>query len=304
MDVIISLVGFNPIPNYCSILNYCNEDTIIYLLYTNDNIKMNKDVDSINRNDSSEKVADNIKETILKRFPKVVIEKIGTEKSDFKSIISVSQKIKSEIESINKRKVKLLLDITGSTKPNSAFINYILTERFEYDDNIRLYKCYVSNEKEKIYQSGYEEAEYSLKDIAQKKCVTKEEILNLHGYDEYLKKNENIGFIKGIFIEKFTLIFYMKTLAQKINKIKEDIFIGIDISEKLGGSLSRIFFEAESFLDTGNNKITDEESGQEYFLKMLENETNKNYEERIILKSCNTGYCTNKDMEKFIRGQM
>lgn len=295
MDIIILLVGFNPIPNYVSILNYCKQDSKLFIIHSGRNETV-----------SSFEIAKNIEKVTLERFEKAEITLIESNKSDFSNINKILNNLKDEIlkiiNSIKKPKIEILLDITGGTKPNVAFGYSILSDYFRGNDKVRLYEAYVSSEEEKIYQSGYEDRIHLLKDLALESKVTKEEILNLHGYKAYSKVNENISLIKEVILETFTLVFYIKSNKQKFSEVKEDMFIALDISERLGGSHSKIFFEANSFINMGKKNITDEEIAQKNFVKMFENGTNKTYEGRIILKSLNDGYCNDIKIESLLQG--
>lgn len=290
MDIIISLVGFNPIANYISILNYCKKDTKIFLIHSGTN--------------QTEDVAKNIKKVVLNRFNnEVEIKEVKSSKSDFKlitnSLNSVKEDIKNIIKLTEKENLEILLDITGSTKPNSAFAYSILSD-LQKDNKVRFYQCYVSNEDEKIYESGYGDNRYLLENIAKESQVKKEEILDLYGYTEYRNTNENIKLIKKMVLENFTLIFSFESKGEKFNEIKEDVFIALDIAERLGGSLSKIFLEAKSFAN--EKEGLDEEDGQEEFIKTIENGTNKSYEGRIALKSLINGFCNNEEIEECVKG--
>lgn len=295
MDIIISLVGFNPIPNYVSILNYCRNNSKLFIIHSDKNETV-----------SSLEVAKNIEKVTLQRFEKAEATLIESSKSEFNSINKILNSVKEEIlkiiNSSKQSKIEILLDITGSTKPNAAFAYSILNSYFEQNDKVRFYQCYVSSEEEKIYQSGYENRIYSLKDLAKESKITKKEILNLHGYEEYKKINENINIIKNIVLENFTLIFHIESNKQRFREVKEDMFIALDIAERLGGSLSKILFEANSFINDGKKGIDDEEKAQKDFIEMFQNGTNKRYTNRITLKSLCDGYCNDEEIEKLVQG--
>lgn len=295
MDIIISLVGFNPIPNYVSILNYCKQDSKLFIIHSGKNEAV-----------SSLKVAKNIEKVTLERFEKAKITLIESSKSDFNAITKVLDNVKDDIlriiNSSEQAKIQVLLDITGSTKPNAAFAYSNLSSYFGQNDKVRFYQCYVSSEEEKIYQSGYEDKIFSLKDLALESKVKKEEILNLHGYENYKVTNENLSIIKNVILEDFTLIFYISSNKEKFREVKEEMFIALDIAERLGGSLSKIFFEADSFINHGKKNIPDEETAQEDFIEMFENGTNKSYKDRITLKSLSDGYCNGVEMERLVQG--
>lgn len=292
MDIIITLIGLNSIPNYATILNYCKKDSKVILVYTNDYIT------------NSEKLANNLKSLILTRFDNVNISMKVSSKSDFKNIFKtfteISEEITKEVENNGKGFTNILLDITGSTKPNSALALSILKDYLTLNNKVRFYESYVSNEEERIYQDGYNRAVYDLEELAEENDITKEEILDLYGYEEYLKVNPNLKIIDNIVLQNFNLIFCVNSKATTFNKLKEEMFITIDVAEKLGGNSSKVFLKAYSFINTGKKHIEDEEMAQGNFIKMFENNTNKTLENRIILKSLNDGFCNNKDIEELI----
>lgn len=292
MDIIITLIGLNSIPNYATILNYCKKDSKVILVYTDDYIT------------NSEKLANNLKTLILNRFETVNIRMKVSSKSDFKNIVKtfteISEEIMKEVENNGKDFTNILLDITGSTKPNSALALSILKDYLTLNNKVRFYESYVSNEEERIYQDGYNRAVYDLEELAGETDITKEEILDLYGYEDYVKVNSNLKIIDYIVLQNFNLIFCVNSKATTFNKLKEEMFITIDVAEKLGGNSSKIFLKASSFINTGKKHIEDEEMAQENFIKMFENNTNKTLENRIILKSLNDGFCNNKDIEELI----
>lgn len=269
-DIIILLIGLNPIPNYISILNYCKKDSMIFLVYSDE--KGNK---------TSMEFADKIECETKKRFQNVRINKVDISKNNFKIIYKEAEKIEREIKNEvqnTDHNLEVVLDITGSTKAISSIFYDVLSNSLSNENNINFSTSYIASEKEIIYERGFYEKQYRVEELAEISGVTKEELLAIQGYESY-KNNSGIRLIKNIGLKNFTLVFYMESKGVKRENIKKDMFLALDLADKLGGNLSEIVFIVNKC-----NEINDKQQEEKFnneFIKMLENNINRKLKGRI-----------------------
>lgn len=263
VDYYIALVGKNPLPNYISVLSYCNSKTKVFFVHT-----MEAE-DSI----STRPVAKNIEIALEKKLESIWVETVECNKSDTsainKTIVYILDRIKdlADYEHLYDKKIKILLDYTGATKiMAAAFYSYFaeISEKFE---NITFMSSYVSSGTKLVYEATFGSVEilnkYKISTIAEKYNITAEDIINLHGY-EMKREKESISIIddKGNLKDfpicevkntDFTLELGFKLVKHKRGGKeyyrKQDYFQMNDIADKLGGTEANVNIYIEEEMD-------------------------------------------------------
>ncbi|HHD2587072.1 hypothetical protein P5F43_14520 [Clostridium perfringens] len=280
MNYIVSLVGLSPVPNYISILNYISkeEDNKIFLVYTSENSKAA----------SSLKIAKTLERVIKEQHEKVDIVFIESNKSNFLKINESVNKIVEEIKKEDNKESKLILDITGSTKANSAIFNNELKEAFLDEEEFLITISYLDNFSKQIQEfdlkRNKEKRVYNIDEIIERTKLSPKNILSLYNYDKY-KSVFSLDDIK-VYLYGFNLLFYKVTYKEKIKDKKEEIFELFNVAEKLGGRFTTIVYEAKSFYDDSlKDKSLEEKDYMQHFLQKFANEANSSYSNRLVLKS-------------------
>lgn len=255
----ISLVGKNPMPNYISALNFCNKDTIVYLVYT----------EGSKNNISTKNVAINIKTNIEKKINNIKVILKPCNKSDSTNIEDVANDILDEVKKESKEcykkniKPKIILDYTGGTKSMAAIFVNIFEIRQKENDKADFSASYMAKTGKCIYETSFkfideeknverEEVSYNCEQINGYNEITVDDIINLHGYelvieDDTYKLKNNDGYIfngyKGIVIYKILLdelklqiYFKVECQQSKVKELVDKYFYIKDISEKIGGT--------------------------------------------------------------------
>ncbi|MFX0548664.1 hypothetical protein ACOAKC_04945 [Hathewaya histolytica] len=311
IDYYIALVGTNPLPNYISALNFCSEDTVVYLVYTN---KKEKII-------SSKVLAEGIKEEIEKKKHCKNINLQPCDKSEFKEVKKIAKKVFQDIknqenfEDTGDNEKNIVLDYTGGTKIMSA-IFYDKFKEFEsecnYKFNIKF--SYVDNSKRKILYENYGDIERSkFEDIAKENNVTIEDIFSLHGYsvetgkeelwqdgirvygndeNKLIFKNNREGKVDvgKLYLKDFTLCAYKVSDKSSKDKCKHEMFILKDDVEKLGGSeacmIYKYYFNKDKLND--HKEIEEKIRLKEVLRKEFINTCSINMEGRILVLN---NYC-------------
>lgn len=247
-EYIITLVGKNPSPNYYTILNYGYEKTKVFEVYTLEN----RDYDS------SRAICNNLTDALLKKNPELNIEEIPSDKS--KKINDVCKSIFNTIledcnyENLGSNTVNLIVDYTGGTKSMAAAFYMYFQEIVQFSDyeKLDITASYVSSEKAVIYQSNFitmEIRSYQLENLFIKYNISREDLIDLHGYKIQNEEDSNICIIKAdsknavikyeynkVDIYKSNLRFTINLQIKKIKKLIDRYFEIDDEVEKIGGS--------------------------------------------------------------------
>lgn len=309
-DYYICIVGKNPLPNYISALSYCNSNTKIFLVYTDE---------KVSNLISTKVVAQNIQHKLKEKFKYIDLKSCS--KNDYLQIDKTMKEIFNSIfRDINKlgntceEEINIILDYTGGTKIMSAIFYDYFEEDIKDNDkyisnNMYLYASYISNKsnKMKLYLEpiGDDSKKQCCTDIGDIKCTCKD-ILDLHGYyiegdilgndleSEIInirnisrkgnhkhsgKKNSyNLEKLK---IENFNLLCQFKFEPKSDNVVKDlvhEYFLLKDIAEKLGGSEVKININLYSL-----NKKIDIKKVSNDFYKRIENKCSINLRKNVKL---------------------
>lgn len=269
-DVLITLVGLNPIVNYVSILQYCSNESTLFLISTGKQ-----------GNNTSSRFADNLKEISQKKLPGIKVEYKIVDKNELKQIYKSARDIVKFIKEKSEKRyepLEVVLDITGSTKINSAIFYDVFIREFESYKNVNLSISYVSSIDKKVYKTGLRSQCYDLDKLADELRVTKEELLKIQGY---CNENNQIERIKSIDSKGFTLVFTFESEIKEPKDIKYHVYFALDLADRFGGNLSEINFIARSYK---LEKSIDEDDGKRTLMNKLKNDTNRHLEERLHLK--------------------
>lgn len=280
MNYIVSLVGLSPVPNYISVLNYVKreDDNKIFLVYTSENSKVA----------SSLKIAKTLERVIKELCEKVEVVFVESDKSNFLKIHQSVNKIIHDINREDNKRSNLILDITGSTKANSAIFNNELKEAFLHNEEFNITISYLDNFSKQIQEfdlkRNKEKRIYKIDEIIERTKLSPKNILSLYNYD-----TDNSTFSLddiNMYLYGFNLLFYKVTDKVRIKEKKEEVFELFNTAEKLGGRFTTIVYEAESFYDDSlKDKSLQEKDYMKHFLQKFENEANSSYSNRLVLKA-------------------
>lgn len=295
-DYVITLVGKNPIPSYYSVLNYIKNNTKVYAIYTEE-----QEEGVI----SSKTVCENIVKAIESKKENSVFNIRACYKSDFFRIKDIVEQIFMQIfeecnyENLGNRTIDLVLDYTGGTKSMAtAFFSYFdkLSQNSRYE-KIKIYSSYLSADKKEIYQCEFNPVSvkwaYSVEDIFEDFKITKEDLIELHGY-KILNEKEDIVLVQrsddigvkykfnSIKVEKCNLQFTVKTSIEKIKNLVDEYFRVSDEVEKIGGSEALVIFYVKDY-NLGNDKFSQFEQARNRFYYMLKSVYSKGLEEKVSI---------------------
>lgn len=273
----ISLVGTNPISSLLSALKYCNEDTTIFLVYTNET----------SNNIGSKVMADSLCKVIKKKISNINILTIQSDKSEIenidKSFSEIKIKIENDIKNNKKENKSIVLDYTSGTKVMSAiFLNRVIRDKIKGVNNVKIsYVDSNTNGQYMIVESDCQEDNdcfshfddkdsYKLEELLRKKHVCLNDISEIYGYklnvieDSEIKETmlnsklyiyETISFkakvndvepicnIEKAMVLNGKVYFCENSKKTAFADIKNNIFILMDKVEKIGGSKSGVIFK-------------------------------------------------------------
>jgi hypothetical protein len=186
VDYIVSLVGKNPMPSFITALNYLECNPKIFLVHT--------EKSEGKENIGTKRVAENIKEVLMKKNNQLTIELKGCDKSNLEKIAKVVNSIIDSVKkdlSENKKheEIILLLDYSGGTKAMSA----VFYERMiNFKENI-IYTVtsYIDDKIIKLYSKSKNTENIKIKQVFKEPNISIEDITKLHGYK--IKKYSNFN---------------------------------------------------------------------------------------------------------------
>lgn len=303
VDYYISLIGKNPLPNYISALEYCEDATQAFFIYTMEE----------NNTISTKIVAENIKLKLTKEFPNTTFELIGCKKNNYKEIEKSISKLFNNMND----KAKIVLDYTGCTKIISSIFYDAFKEKAK-NSNFEIYASYTSNKGSKtvIYEELLDSSKdietIAINDIVKNNPIKSGDIIELHGYKANLngtmlknlteikhnkidRDSENNG-IKDIgkmpnveLNEDYNLLC---TFEHKLTKKKDNNYIKRDnelikdyfkfreIAEKIGGTEVNIIIK----LIGEEPKNIDFDELKRYFYDRIKNVSTNGIEKKVKLK--------------------
>lgn len=297
---IITLVGKNPLPSYYSILNYAENNTKAYIIYTEEGQE-----EAI----SSKNICENIKSAIRNKNKGVKILTKSCDKSNLKSIKNLCQEILNSIlkecdyDNLGSDNIKITLDNTGGTKAMATILyNYFKDINVEgKHEKLRIYSSYMSSNKNEIYLSSLNpiklEGCYIVNNIIDKFHITKEDLIKLHGY-KIEEENEScvvvtkdndqaikINFNK-IHIEDGNLRFYSTKSITKIKDLVNEYFLISDRIEKVGGTEALLTFTVKDYGFKGEKiegRFDSFQESKETFYQQLNNVYSKDLKQKVKL---------------------
>ena len=277
-DYFISLIGANPLPCFYSALQYCDDNTIIYLVYTK----------KAAANIGTKILADNVKSKIKGKIGYDNVELIECDKSDPNEINKTINEILGKIYKNKNKKdpeniyvSNLVLDYTSGTKVMSA----LFYNRFSNigNENIKVVRVYLEDDDTgtnsrfiKTSVDGYATFDF-LRDTLENFDIDVEDVVEIHGYKlsekynsnkgktasgsnvnsvwpdnqsnklSFKSPNGNIVEIDATFLINGTLYvcFDSRYRGEKKSTYKMELFWLKDVAEKLGGSRSGMVYRCD-----------------------------------------------------------
>lgn len=235
-NYLIVLAGFNPLPNYISIMSNIKENQYneLFIVYTRDSENYL----------GTEKIAINLKRVIEKRLNNIEINSITIDKSDPRLIDEKIEEILNNISCKNEEweEYSIILDYTGGTKILSSKFYSMLKEYQNEESTVNKLFNYVDAKRGKVSNMNSSGVESIInKDI----ILSPEEIIELHGFKIVEKSQDKIKLIdqedkdievSKLEVEESNLKCTFNFLEdEKIGAAKLRIFKARDYTVRLGG---------------------------------------------------------------------
>lgn len=277
----IALVGKNPLPNYISALNFCDEETKVFFVYT----------EGGNSNIGTSSVAQNIIDGIKAKIEKINPQKVSCDKSDNIKISECFKSFMDEIVNeckalyIHEERPKIILDYTGATKSMAAVFFDLCNIYQEENEDINFCASYVANKNKCVYEMSFKDLgnniscyNHKMEYISSEFGISVEDIVRLHGY-EMIKSNNNFMIykdeelifredtekIKEVKINNFDLKITFDTEAEKVKELVDKFFYLNDIAERIGGSEVKLEILTKSLIQVNNKIMSNEEAINRFY---------------------------------------
>lgn len=276
IDYIVSLIGKNPLPSFITIFGHLESKPNVILVYT----------DETRSNIGTKRVAENIKEVLLKKDPEI---KVLLESCDKSNPVKINRAVDRIIERIqndtknnekNFEKGRILLDYSSGTKAMSA-VFYDRVINYNFNDLYTSVSYVDDNEKKIIIFSKKQNVEkcITIEDVMAGKDISILDITRLHGYKlkdssvvekkcnsgiKYIKVNGKIKFVNSVTgneievdevaLSKGSLVLCYDSADVKGKKF--ELFRIKYFANKLGGNRSKFIYRSNFLESEGKSEKT------------------------------------------------